>query len=436
MPLALLLFLVAQPSIPEALRRFEEARAAIRFADVEFEFTDAFDPKFPAHTMRYRGLFADNDVATFPMAPEDGITGWTTNEAGEIVPDTFPPILVLRSDGRKWSRSIDTILSRAWEDASRCPFWCLDVRLLGLSGAPSVMWDNTVAGEVFAKFNPNTQYTEEKRDGLHVVTGMVSGGGGTRYWIDPQKDWNATRVEYIGSDGAIRATTVLEYQRIDDVWFPVHCEYLDADGNSKGSVHVHAAEINTPDLPRRLTPENIGIEDGSPTVDMADGQRQKFYMDGRLIESDDFNEGMTSGRYRRGPIVESFLAHRGKLPPPSVDELKAIRPRRVLDPWERYTLDFIARYRLDERQRREALQHLRRAQGERDERMPRIRRELAELGDDEKSTAKREALLAPIERIFEDRLKPALFRLPTPEQIDESGDPEGIKAHRRTAPRD
>src|SRR5262245_36472109 len=102
----LLIQSISANNVPDPLLRFEAARDAIRYADIEWAFTSDFEKPVPKNTMHYRALFAESDVAIFPFGTETGVTGWRENESGQLEPLYDPPVAALRQGPESWSRPV------------------------------------------------------------------------------------------------------------------------------------------------------------------------------------------------------------------------------------------------------------------------------------------------------------------------------------------
>lgn len=417
--------------VPEPLKRFEAARAAIQTADVRWSLMETSSAMQPGETVRYRTLHGGRDVALFPLDQYDGKPLRMRYGDGSIREVHQAPTAHLINAEGVWEYRVNGGVAFQYD----VPFDALvppDVRLIGMSTGLGVT--QRKLGDVFGSFDSSVRFTEEMRLGLHVVTAHYTDGASTRYFIDAERGWNAVRVEGLDSNGTLRTSVDTTYELRSGHWFPSFCQSVDErTGEVRYIVEVEDAEINDPTLPARLEPENIGIQDDMTVVAMHRGRKQMSYSDGRLIPRDEkYFEDHRAGRIKQGPKTIEFIKNRGRMTPISIDDLRAIKVERSQDDWERYTLRFIDQYRLDEQQRSDAMLILKRCQTERDqwlrEHIDRVDQRLSEEHDRAKARRLEMHLLKPVQRIFEQKLKPQLFRLPTHEQIDESHDPEQVRS--------
>lgn len=435
---ALLLFQVAAER-PEALARFEAARKAIRLADVTFTVVNLGDHhNATPEPWRQRWLCTENEVVLIGLGTDSGVVGTWDGK-----PRLGGPLgEYWDSAGDYWSYRMDGITAQLRRGSSESPQRPYDFRSLGMSYRPimDARPDQAMArGMPPEGFKCSTEYFTEVRDGIHRVEARSTFPDGkvqSVFWnIDPKLDWNATRCE-IWFDGKPWEASETEYERINGVVVPVFATYIRADGNPYQMYVVEQAKINEKDLPTELTPDYIGLEPGVNIF--ARGEPAAIYVGGGqtyppreafLLERD--------GVLEMGPKLK---AARAKKPIPwSVPEpaeakaaLEKYRARlqqaerETMDKWERYTIDFITRYRLNDEQTTKATQILSSCRTQRD-RYLRARREdiraarkrINSETDAARQTPHRDRLrrlLEPVQVIFEKQLKPRLDRLPTRDQ--------------------
>lgn len=340
-----------------------------------------------------------------------------------------PTALFVRSD-------LSTSATRTKDFAKRV---VNDVRVIGLSPR---FWTGTPEHALYG--NPaNTrdqhmprEYRTEVVDGLHVVTSIDSDGRGMRWYIDPRKGWNATRIQELEA-GKIATETKVTLKKWGDTWFPQLVQ------GPAMTVRVHAASFDRPEHPKTLSPEDIGIDVGILIGEI--GQPPGFWDGNGIISVDDFVAKCKSGELVPGPSCERAWAERRRseqmyanpLAAATGESAAAATPARrtsvkELDDafdglWKAYTQRFVAKYALGEAQTAKARGILKDCQEQGRRYLGKYRskleilegrvRELRAAKADAKQVdaAKRQfaEAAAPLDKIFEERLKPRLDTLPT-----------------------
>lgn len=434
---------------PEALRRAEEARSAVSLHTLRVDYSRmAHEPDGSVpHTRLFTARAAGDSLVLHDYGDEDGV--FVRGPDGQSAPITYngPAHFLLQDDSiwRHVDRATYGDVFRS-DDASR--FNMFDPRRLGLSPA-----DDYVDFDARAKaLGYEVSYSERVEGDHHVVTARFEGGAVT-WWIDPQRDWGVTKTESFVGERKIGETRY-ELADCDGIWFPVRVEtYRLGAGDTEPSsiLKVQRAEFNRSEHPLDFSPNNIGLESGM-SVGFQDGTgRQEMKWTGdRLVPVDEYVELLRRGDVTLGDtyareIARSEAADDRRLrlvaaaarQVVGVTSRPASSPAAVLTDWEKYTLRFCDAYRLDDEQRQRALTHLRECQrragrllARHGDELAAIERGLAELrsaGDLAKSGARRAELdkalarvLAPLEAIFTEQLKPLLFKLPTRAQIDDA----------------
>jgi len=414
---------------PEALRLFEEARKAIVFADVLYSTSfpsarDAVDREPWFH----RAMIARDDVVDISVGTASGVAGFSADNEPQY---RAPTAVLEKADGTRWWYDLDKTnvqLKRPGDGF----LYADSFRSLGMSFRPSMKYRPE---EAIVRSIPNGKviYRESVVNGIRRVEATEKDSGKSVVWfIDPRLGWNATRCELWQNGDLIRASET-EYKLINDVHVPIACAYMaGADGAVMKLVTVESADVNSPDLPRTLTPEYIGVEPGM-TVSAKGTRPQKYIRDGRTVSSREAFNMEERGEIVFGPKVQASRAGRPipwSIPEPKKlkKELEAYRKQirhGPLGPWEKYTLDFIAEHKMDEAQRDRAIHVLRSCTLQRDHYLRVKGDDLKRLetkrdagrGDErKKAAAEITRIRAPVERIFENRLKPRLAALLTAKQ--------------------
>ncbi len=415
---------------PLALQAFEQARQAIAFADVHWS---QCLPLRESNTEEWhvRSLIARDEVAVMILGTPSGITAWREDKTPIL---NSPPAFLKEDDGW-WDYRMDQTDVYRYE-GHPSTLSLANVHSMGMTPFISLGHPPEEAIEdMLSKRCGPVRYREEVVDGLHRVEAQCENEDTRFVWyIDPDLGWNATRAEYWYGD-SLQYETLTEYEEINGVFFPVSSAHINADGDMYALQTVHEAEVNTPELPRDLVPEHIGIETGmfvfvqnNPEVKT----QHNYVGDGKTLPAKEFWEKVRKGEIELGPKTQADLA--GRPVPHSVPDPKEVRRQieelrkrtfqeRALDEWEKYTLAFIRRHELDDEQQQKAMQILRMCQLERDHYLRGKRRKLEAAEAEVKNAADQRArqqaeekiqtLRAPIGRIFENKLKPRLDRLLT-----------------------
>jgi hypothetical protein len=342
-----------------------------------------------------------------------------------------------------WLHVEDAPTADVWPGERRS-FWKLyDLRKEGLD---PVVEGADAEERLLALGYPLPEYDSHEEDGLTVVTATVTGGGEWRWWIDPEKDWNVVRTG-VWLNGKEIGETRYTLAQYDGVWFPERIEvnrFGAGDVAPSTVVTILSAEFNRPYHPQDLTPADIGVETGATILyQEREGDAVKIWDGKKAVSPEEFDERLKKGELQLGPPIardrerEAAGANGGR----AASQPVASRPARfeaALDPrnfesqWEAYTRCFIIRCRLDDDQARKAWTICRECEDRGRKYIAGRRSDMEEWQgrsealskatpeEREKQSARfeqrRAELMQPVERIFEDRLKPGLDQLPTPAQ--------------------
>jgi hypothetical protein len=444
----------ADPPKPEPLVRARQARATslLRTARIEYSersVTTAADGSVTERPLRYYGWKCAGNayVADFHGDEEGVVMRDGDGRPRDDLPYNGPQHHLVK-DGELWQHVEDSPLADVCA-GTRAEHWRVyDLRTMGL--------DPVVLGRDFdveQKIqNVSVDYSESVDADLRVVSGFI-GPDECRWWIDPARGWNVVRTA-VFSGGREISGMRFTLEQTDGVWFPARVEYSrqTADGRELTTIMtILSAEFNRPYHPRDLAPADIGIEPGT-TLNFSNRQPPgALIWDGQsAVSAEDYFIRLERGEVTRGPTVERELARLstergapGSQPArtnnDSVAEQSATRPAedaklalRFEPEWETYTRRFIIKYHFDDDQAQKAWKTCRQCEEQarnivdkhRDDFQDLDRRAVslrAATGAERereltKFAQRRDVLVAPIERIFEQRLKPELDRLPTPEQ--------------------
>jgi polyhydroxyalkanoate synthesis regulator phasin len=257
-------------------------------------------------------------------------------------------------------------------------------------------------------------YESRPVNGLReVIARTVGSEWEVRYLLDPERGWNAVRVR-VTSGGKLLREARASLKKFGDVWFPEVYEIYERDYKQgkepRYVVEVHSASFNQPDHPLRFTPEDIGIEVGTNILLYKDhssrGERLRMGWDGgELVPLKELLVRIRAGELEKGPRFVAASERAGAMGRGVESMLRLM---------ERYTRNFIKKYKLNEEQAQKALSILKDCRGRAEtygrskkEEYQRIRREVSAAYDD--------ASLSPTERAEKvDRLKQQMLRLEQP----------------------
>jgi hypothetical protein len=470
LPLAFVSFLILPTLVtaagasekPPALVAAEQARdrSVLRTARVEFceRRSVSGDPNPRAPTVRYYTWQCARDAyVTVDHGDEEGVV----MRDGDGRPrDDLPyhgPMHFLTKNDEVWLQVESSPLADIFGAPRTDSFRLHDLRRLGLD---PVTLGQDIEEVCRANGLPTPQYETAVENGLHVVTAAF-GPGQVRWWIDPERGWNVVRSAVL-REGHETSSMQLAVAQVDGVWFPAEAEYIRrlADGRELSTTFIMlSTEFNRPEHPQELTPADIGVEPGTNLTYQDRDDVGPAIWDGQTaISPEEYAARLKEGTLKRGPTVERALARALQAEPRDGQPTSsptgegggtATRPalffagergKTFESQWETYTRRFIMRYRLNAEQARKAWQICRdcealgrssieKRRGDFDEWQKR-KDALADASAEEQKKQRealdlrRKELMAPVERIFEERLKPELDKIPTAQQRE---------THRETA---
>ena len=322
--------------------------------------------------------------------------------------------------------------------SDRAPYRVVDVRTLGLNLKPTKYFsvDDVLCEE---KGSGARSYSTTMEDDLYVVSVQSEGGVSRTYWIDPKRGFCPVRVAvHVERNGVEWGTEArIVPKEFDGVWFPESVAYYRTD-YEKGErpymvATVSRAEFNRPEQAPKFTPEHIGIEVGTnirPNFGEYKGVSLTWGGD-KLITRQELYKRMKAGELKFGPnYTREAYKHIVKR---KDMQKRTLRDRVHESAWEAHTRGFIKKYHLDDEQSQKAWAILKDCQERAEKHLRAHREEIAELlrkldeleraGKANKETPeskrlgdRRRQLAEPIDRIFNEELRPRLDRLPTRKQ--------------------
>lgn len=239
-------------------------------------------------------------------------------------------------------------------------------------------------------------------------------------------------------DGKLVAESKSTLGTFDGLPYPTQVSFFEADyagGQQPVAVfELEHGEFNRPGQPLQLSPADLGLEVGGNVYwRRGNGGTEALAWDGSAaVPYDQFREQVKSGAKNVSPRLLKYSQKRMVKEPHQLLRLMRMKtPTYFESEWRQHTSDFVRRYALDREQSQAADRILEDcvAQAHRylDTRKAEFEK-LQERWEDAKATTSapaaavkdmisaRRDLLAPIDRIFEERLKPRLETLPTPAQ--------------------
>ncbi len=362
---------------------------------------------------------------------------------GRPGPDGERSLRILYADGLIWNYTERALQARVFDDQGRIAR-PLDPRALGLSVYPYAAQIHSRTWSEFDGFRGVT--FDEGIDGeLRTVRAFFPDGSTMQWWIDAERGWSIVRAVRSDASGKVAQESRIALANFDGFWFPSKIECMDTEFHGglvpRATIRVYAAEINRQDQPARLAPADIGIEPGTlvTVVDSATLRpaSANFWDGAALISTEEWSKRLRAGTARPGPTV---LREQGRIWANPANRVAEATPDGVIyyrepaaasmpaeSDWQKYTREFIARYRLDEDQAQRARQICKDCETERENYRSRRKAEFAAVEDAERAArasgaaaeewnklrATRSRLEEPIHAIFDAQLKPRLEKLPT-----------------------
>lgn len=386
---------------PEALLAMEKARSSVATASVEWQVRD--------HRSRETHRFLNRmslDGFVFARSTGDSTQFWL--DRGDEV----------------WEYREDDLFARAW-GAERSED-LLDIRSVGLVPGVNRLpaeWRMYVEAEGFT--NEAEYRVEEGDDGLVVTMRDRDDNERMIRWVlDPGVGFQPVACELIYG-GDVVSSVHSNYALRGDTFFLSRATYRDSDGAIVAEVAVEDAQINHPDQPLELLPEDIGIGNGVNVHyyrgHPKDEQPPGIFCEGEVLTSAEFQLRQRTVGVKPSPLFAKNF-------PFLVDEYEQARDARAAgatsgpaspsySAWRVYTLRFIERHDLNDEQRQKALTILADCE-ERGRRLAVILLDQPGGADPSKAgkSERRLRLGERLDEVFETQLKPRLDALLTRRQ--------------------
>ncbi|MCC7290740.1 MAG: hypothetical protein IT449_01610 [Phycisphaerales bacterium] len=395
-----------------------------------------------------------------------GMADGRMHERAEIGrPLSYNESRLLLKDGEQWSYAEETLTAQVVQDSSRFSLYN-NLRDLGFEPSPvssseAGFWFRTAA----------SGYDIERGDDRVLITGHWDNGFSVQWTLDPAQGLQPVHTAVLVEGETVDACSTT-YDLFDDIWFPSHSEFTHK-GEVTSTFVILEAEFNRPEHPGELTPIHLGLIDGIRIHRPALGDM--VWCGDQLIPEDDYfrrvregtadNSGWEAMRMRNLPLGP------GAFPKACNDDFLGLTVVLTRTPglWEDYTRRFIQRFQLKPNQAQHAWKTLKECQkpayaylDEHEKDVKEVRVELAgfdakpsdsqiadsktgesNIGDPKTSDSKThdadalkrkaaleerlEKLHAPIDKIFNEKLKPGLAKLPSQEQIDAAREAEAAR---------
>lgn len=343
-------------SIPESLTRAIASRSAERIRtarlEVVYRLPDGDGELIRFFTWKCAGaakMRIDHggvDGPVLPYAKDPNLAQYATQ-------------IYLDIDGSIWTRPDDAI----YVSLVGLPNACIEeLRHVGLDPLHALF---DLAKHGIPRGGDTSARFDEQRDGEWIrVTADYADGARDTWWIAPDRDWNVVR-STIRRDGEVTLENVVTLAQFDGFWFPAKVErFLVRNGErrSDGSVEIIDAQFNRPEHPRALGFDELGVEPGmSVMADPNSGFESGMWGGDRVLSPGEAVERIQNGTLKRGPTFMRYLAKqriKGELRAAGAAAARpapASQPVRPETEWERLTMEFISRHKLDAGQAERAL---------------------------------------------------------------------------------
>lgn len=453
--------------IPEPLLKMLDTRTrSFRTAHVEWIMDEGDGPRY------YSSRYAGNDFLLWDYGDADGCVlrghcGGHPELKYPLEHVYSPHGHLYTSDDEQWNYQEEGLQATFYEPGTRLVVPQPDIRTIGI-----MPWLNSYEfhdrldprSYFHGQFpqNPERRFTQTvEPDGTVRVTSHYPNSGATWY-LDPNLGFQPRRMEgFVRKESGeiMEYEADLTYRQYGDRWFVEEVEFNDLAHGRRQWIEVLHASFDQPDHPQALTPAgSLGMvpwisvarhrpeETASPATpgwgrDLFDGEK--------AIGRDEYKRRRAEGTFPSGEQKMAMLAFREQnnyVPgayPPALEKTEERMPGLARTPglWEPYTRRFVIHHRFDRVQYGKAFQVLHECQkpayeyldkreheiDEVDQQLAEVQAQLKAQGVDEtarraldhrieSARERKDLLLAPVERIFEDCLKARLNALLTPNQ--------------------
>ncbi|GIK15509.1 MAG: hypothetical protein BroJett003_04730 [Planctomycetota bacterium] len=416
-------------SYSDPLKQAMDQRRSFNSARVEWSLSVPGQSEPRYYTSTYAGedaLFVYRGLGLGLRTPEPDRIGQ---------PFAFSEQRVLTAGSQQWVYNEESLAAHVYSDSPRTPSWNplrIGFDPVFVAETDSPWWRTKDPSEVDVHSVP----------GGIMVTYRYANGNSVSWVLDASYGFQPTRC-FSSVDGRERYHCETEYEEFDGRWTPSRVSYW-ADGVPTMHVDVPYVEFDRPDHPNKLTPEHLGLVPGIQIIQSGESQ-PLMWTGAEVVSIEEFRRRWESGLIDGSGIyalIERSKAPNGmcRFPDKQDPDLlllsEAAKVKREPRLWEEYVRRFISVYRLDSSQSQRAWAHHRECLNSLHEYRRKQDGELSELREREKQleeglsgspaqVAELSSVRARIERIegfearvFDERLRPGLDKMPTRAQID------------------
>lgn len=423
---------------PAALQAYEQARKAFPTGRIEWSVLPEGDPD---KALNFVSRYAANGDMIFENRGDKA--GWTLFNAqtGAGV-SRYPQLYMLNQLGF-WAFEETTTGCSWWSNKkgdNRAKMAFKDIRTLGIyptsNSLEFAQGFSTLAGN---PADPVAEWSQTPMNDLEIVRARTAAGAEITWYLNSERGWNAERVVYDTGWGSWEAQSSLS--NYEGIWFPEETRYY-RDGKLTEMIIIRFASLNRPEDSSQFTLNDLGLEPGSSIAEqnspLKGGREMPTWNGEEIVSFESWAEDVRAGRRAVGPIRKRMFEKgyfesiydtpeetaRVKLDWFNMNVKYALS--RHVGLWEQYVRDFIARYKLNDEQTQKAWAIFLECRRRGDDLIARDKAKMTELvsrslaakdaGDKKKQAKLNEELSklrAPVDRIFEESLKPRLDKLPT-----------------------
>jgi hypothetical protein len=435
-----------------------EARSALFSGDVVWELESV---KYPGRRFLYVNRYASNGDRIFEERGDQD--GWVTWNPIEKRPESkYPQLYLAQGDGVYSYEETKPIVS-FWKrgegrevvgSPSPRGLEFKDVRCIGIHPSENLAFQHGLhsaylmsapcGGSSDAPKEARQVRWEETREQGRIVVNAKLDRETVRWTINPDKGWNAERIETFAANGDRIGDVQCKLRQYGEYWFPETVEHW-VNGQLGCRIRVEMASFNQVGDPTQFTPRDIWVEPGFNIIpqNFHPSEAGGLIWEGdRAVGFEEWKRLVESGQREYGPLLAE--AQRSGRPPESpymTDAQRAAREAvhremrartqqaRGMAAWERYVAEFIQQHSLNPDQTQKAQTILRSCQEEGQNYLNRRRSDFAKAqraiesarqsGDGKglgRAAEQLRELRKPMDAIFEERLKPRLDGLLTAAQ--------------------
>ncbi|MCC7290637.1 MAG: hypothetical protein IT449_01090 [Phycisphaerales bacterium] len=415
------------PQLPRPLALAIEARNGWRKAEFDWSCTA---PDDLSRRFYFTSRYAEGDEMFIRRGSDTGCV--FANEADAVgVPYAFHEWRAMRKGVNQYFYKEDDTVARIWSDPSSYESF-YDVRSLGLMVDP--LPDVGIDALPWSAFR-DWEICDEL--GSVVVRGTSGTSTLTEWTLDPSVGFQPIRVS-VSSGGGVARECLVDYQFVDG--WPVASRISYLEGSEVWmEFGIESAVIDAPWLPDELRASDLGIPVGANIV-TGSGQRVLIWDGEKAITNSEAMARREAGELDYTKFSQLLTAKTsgrapGRFPRTHGGPLLGLTEApQSPELWAEYTRRFISAFRFSIRQREMAWSRHKRFHHEamdylskQEESIKAVEREMKTISPGtaeswRKATthrAKLQDLMRPVATIFDNRLRPSLVELVTPQQKKE-----------------